>query len=367
MAAFTNKNGDLSFGGLINALQNIEDATSMSLFQYTRRCVVNSRVYIDDTIANEEIMNPLMLNMMNLYVGLVMTAVNMNRYIQGTRKVRDAMSVVATESYQEPILAKEMRSYFLGDYGLGDTANPFNDIEDEDKGSAGGSGSSVLAQEPRHDVSLPSGRIVQVEFGSGEDRSKQFTINLLIELLPNIIPADVARQFVAINFKPSFSQRWMQASAGEISFISDLFLGNDLRKQRFNALKKDKTGALQQMIDRQENSLSNYWLKLAQVNPERQNIANTILLFDKSNFEKACSNSGLNFKTYSSRQKFFSATMSMIVGTIDPMYNKATLYFHGITDPAVYTFDQIKRNAKTESTDILAMMRSYAQGMAPKF
>ena len=361
---FTNQNGDLSWGGLVNALQNIEDATSMSLFQYTRRSVVNSRVYIDNTIAQEEIMTPLMLNMMNLYVGLIMTAVNMNRYIQGTRKVRDAMSVVATEAWEEPNLKDSIHSFFLSDLPI---SGAFTDIGDDNKNSAGVSRSGTVASEPRQDINLPSGRIIQVEFGSSEDRSKHFTINLLVQLLPTIIPADVAQQFVAINFKPSFSQRWMQMSAGEISFFSDLMLGNDLRKQRYQALKHDKSGALQQMIDRQENNLSNYWLKLAQVNPERQNLANTILLFDKVNFEKACSNSGLNFKTYSARQKFFNATMSMIVGVIDPMYNKVRLYFHGITDPAEYTFDQVKRNAKTESTDILAMMKSYAQGMAPRF
>ena len=59
--------------------------------------------------------------------------------------------------------------------------------------------------------------------------------------------------------------------------------------------------------------------------------------------------------------------MSMMVCTIDPMYNKAMIYYNGIGDPSVFTFDQIKKNAKTESTDILAMMKNYAQGMAPRF
>ena len=66
MATFTNQNGDLSFGGLVNAIQNIEDSTSMSLFQYTRRSIVNSRVYIDNTLAEEDILTPVMQNIMNL-------------------------------------------------------------------------------------------------------------------------------------------------------------------------------------------------------------------------------------------------------------------------------------------------------------
>ena len=121
------------------------------------------------------------------------------------------------------------------------------------------------------------------------------------------------------------------------------------------------------MIDRKENSLSNFWLKLAQVTPERQNIANTILIYEKRTFDRACSDSGVNFKTYSSRQKFFNNTMSMMVVVVDTMYNKVTMYYHGITDPSVFTFEQMKKNAKTEATDILAMMKNYAQGMAPRF
>lgn len=373
MATFTNQNGDLSFGGLVNAIQNIEDSTSMSLFQYTRRSIVNSRVYIDNTLAEEDILTPVMQNIMNLYIGLIMTAMNMNQYVQGTKKVRDSMSVVATEDWSPVSINTMMKSYFLSGNdsdGVLDTLNPFREKEQGESAqqSAGYSGARTNNKDMAAgmDVPLPSGRIIQVEFNNG-DKGTTFTVNILLNLQPNFVPNDVIKQFVAINFKPSLYQRWIQASAGEIKFFSDFLLGNDLRKQRFNALKKDKTGSLQQMIDRKENSLSNFWLKLAQVTPERQNIANTILIYEKRTFDKACSDSGVNFKTYSSRQKFFNSTMSMMVVVVDTMYNKVTMYYHGITDPSVFTFEQMKKNAKTEATDILAMMKNYAQGMAPRF
>ena len=127
---FQNQTGDLSFGGLVNAVQNIEESTSMSLFQYTRRSIVNSRVYIDNTLANEDILTPTMQNIMNLYVGLIMTAMNMNQYIQGTKKVRDSMSVVATEDFTPVSINSMMRSYFLkgnNSDGVIDTLNPFTD------------------------------------------------------------------------------------------------------------------------------------------------------------------------------------------------------------------------------------------------
>lgn len=374
MAGLVNENGDLSFGGLVNAIQNIEDSTSMSLFQYTRRSIINSRVYIDHTLAEEDILTPTLQNILNLYTGLILTAMNMNQYIQGTKKVRDSMSVVATESFQEAMPAsKLMQSYFFSsktDDIAFDTLNPFVDRSTTEaaENSAGYSGSKTNNKDMSQgmDVPLPSGRIIQIDFNNG-GHGTTFTVNLLLNLQPRFIPVEVIKEFVTVNFKPSLHQRWLQMTAGEIKFISDFLLGNDLRRQRLKALKKDKTGALQQMIDRKENSLSNYWLKLLQVAPEKQNIANTILIYEKRTFDRACTDSGVNFKTYGSRQKFFNNTMSMMVVVIDTMYNKVTMYYHGIADPSIFTFEQMKKNAKTEATDILAMMKNYAQGMAPKF
>ncbi len=156
-------------------------------------------------------------------------------------------------------------------------------------------------------------------------------------------------------------------TAGEISFFTDFLLGNDLRRKRLDALRKDRTGILSEMIDRKENAISNMWMKIAQITPNRQNIANTILIYDDKNFAKACSSNGINFKNYANRQKFFNSTMSMIVVVVNPMYNRVDMYFNGMQHSSTFTFDQLKKNAKTEATDILAMMKQYANNGMIKF
>lgn len=476
----TNSNGDLSLGSLLDAAQKVEDYTSMSLFQYAKRAVVNSRVFITRNLASEEILTPLMLNTMNLYTGLIMTALSMNRQISATRRVRDAMSVVATESFDVPdqpaIYTRDLMNSFFGskfsdgidksqdaqseaiieeavnantnrtphyedteelekevaermvdesaeEAGIDDdntnlspsmaTKKPtgndllnavekkieegfkkerernnnnkrssvhpdvdglrpddpgdyFDDVTEP--GPLGGVSKAQVADPEPRNVNLPSGRIIQINFGNiGGDKNHGFMINLLLQLSPRFIPEDVAAQFIKMNFTPSIKQRWMQVSAGEISFISDFIMGMDRRKQRRKAMKQDKDGLLREMIERQENSLSNSWLKLAFIQPDRQNIANTILIFDKTTFEKACSNAGLRFKNYNQRQKFFSKTFSMMIHVVDPMFNKVTTYYHGLDAVSEFTFDQIKRNSKTENVDLMQVMKSYAQGMAPKF
>lgn len=370
----TNEQGDLSWGALVEAVQNIEDATSMSLFQYTKRAIVSSRVYIERPLANEEIITPLMLNTMNLYTGLILTAMNMNRMVTQTKRVRDAMSVVATESFQEQPKYTEdlMKQYFFGSMPKmaaitnQEGGNPFEPMDGSPTQYNPTNDSKVIDTEPKN-VNLPSGRVIQVKFGSDKSTGNSFSVNLYLQLTPTFIPSEVASQFIGLNFAPSFRQRWMQASAGEISFIKDLIFGQDMRKRRRKAMKQDSTGSLRDMIERQENSLSNSWLKLALVQPERQNIANTILIFEKSNFEKACSAAGLRFKDYNSRQKFFNKTFAMMLHVVDPMFNKVTSYYHGLNAVSEFTFDQIKRNSRTENIDLMQVMKAYAQGMAPKF
>jgi len=398
MAQIVNNNGDLSFGSLVNFLNNegIEDRTGSSLFQYTRRTIINSRVFIDDTLRGEDILNPLMMNLMNLYAGLILTAINVDRQVTSTKTVRDSLSVVATEDYKVEFANDLMSKYFEGCSIRSTMADPVTtpadpnaaagDADDDgsNNGKNNGSGGKKKNEETpadhdpqrnteteyrtkefMNDVPIPSGRIVQVTFDH-KDYGK-FNVNLLIQLSPIYVPTDVSQQFIAIHFKPSISQRWLQMTAGEISFFTDFLLGNDLRRKRLDALRKDRTGILSEMIDRKENAISNMWMKLAQITPNRQNIANTILIYDDKNFAKACSSNGINFKNYANRQKFFNSTMSMIVVVVNPMYNRVDMYFNGMQHSSTFTFDQLKKNAKTEATDILAMMKQYANNGMIKF
>lgn len=369
----TNASGNSTIGGIWDMLQTAQDSMTQSLFQYNRRSVISSRVFIERNLVDEDILTPLMLNIMNLYAGLIMTAMDMNQYITSTRKVRDAMSVVATEDFKLPQkdTIAEMNQFFMGNnpkmyITRSDGTDIYQDVEPTKYGNP--SGATIIDPEPKN-ANLPSGRIIEINFGTNKDndQSNRFTVNLFLQLLPYFIPTDVAQQFVAMNFSPSIRQRWMQVSAGEISFIKDFLLGQDMRKKRSKAMRQDRTGALKEMEDRRENSLANFWLKLTMVTPERQNIANTILIFDKTNFDKACSQAGLKFKDYYQRQKFFNKTFVMMLCTIDPMYNKIAMYYHGLEAVSNFTFDQVKRNSKTEAVDLMKIMDNYAKGMAPRF
>ena len=57
----------------------------------------------------------------------------------------------------------------------------------------------------------------------------------------------------------------------------------------------------------------------------------------------------------------------MMLVIVDAMFGRVTMYFNSIESFSTFTVNQIKHNSKTEATDLLAIMNSYAKGMAPKF
>lgn len=346
-----------NISSLLAMVQEVEDRTSMSLTQYTKKCTVNSRTFIDSAIANEPVLNDIMLNMMNLYCGLILTAVNMNAYVSEGKRVRDFVNIAATENLKSMSAINTLHRVMAGMEAMN------NDADATD-------GSSVIDNSGidtylKNDTPLPSGRILNLKLST--DRGAKIDVNLLVQLNPTIIATEVLQQFIALNFAPSFKTRLLQAKAGEISTFKDLVMCMDLRRERLRALKKDSAGELQSMLDRQSNSLSDALLKIFQLVPEKQNIANSILIFDKQNFDSEASKCGLKITDYNSRQKFFNKTFAMIVAIVDTMYNRVEMYYHGMPTSSTFTYDQLKKNSKIGNTDLVQIMQSYAAGSAPKF
>ena len=385
-----------AFSGIKKIINTIESGANTSLANYSKKAMVNSRVYIDESLQGESILDPLMKNIMNLYVSLITTAMSMNQYITGTKKVRDIMAIVSTEDYKiaeenKPVFTETLLGNYFGAmessplfrsnndyfdiYGSGSTSNKDIDLSH----GIGGSGRQTDKEntdkveanasspvKPDIETPISTGRVLKFDF---KINGESISINLFVQLNPRFIPSDVARQFVALNFTPSFKQRWMQMSAGEIRFIRDLIFCADLHKQARQAMIHDTSGALAEMLSKSNEGLFNAIAKMSTLSDNavnRENIANTILVFEKNNFMKACSNAGFRFDTYMNRQRFFDKTFSLMVVVVDVNYNKVDIYYNGLSTYSTFHFNQVEKNAKTESLDITKMMESFARGMGPR-
>ena len=408
------KDAKISLNGLIDTIQTMNKPTSLT--EAAKESMVNSRVYIEKNLATDDILTPLMQNVMSLYCGLIFTAINLNQNIVGSKKVSDYSSIVASaEAFDDPTknsfdsTMSLMKDYFVGSNKdamvnrpyvsmsrnsnnrnnshrnnsndihnntyYGDTVQNLNPVNINNNNSDNRNFStsvkydmkpaSIIDPDPKN-VSLPTGRILNIPMLT--DTKVGFNLQLLVQLFPFFVNSDVAQAFIDLNFSPSFSRRYRAAEAGEISFFKDFILSCDLRQKRMKALLNDKSGGLTDMINKQKNAVASHWMNLFKNSDTAKiNIANTILIFNKSTIDKTLNNLGLNFNNYRDRKNFFEKSYCMMLILVDQMYNEVTIYYNGIEAVSTFKYEQIKRESKKDSTDLVSIMKAYAQGLAPKF
>lgn len=386
------KDNSISLDGLINAIQSANSPASLT--EFAKQSMINSRVYIEKNLATDEILTPLMQNIMSLYCGLVFTAVNLNQNICGSKTVRDISSTVSSaeafdarqKSNTFDSAMSLMKDYFVGSNKDKSLNRPYASMKRNSDNDANRTqiisdnrqidnrnystkvdlkANSVIDPEPKS-VSLPSGRILNIPMLT--DGKSSFNLQLLIQLFPFFIETDVAQEFINLNFTPSFWRRFTQFQAGEISFFKDFIFSCDLREKRMKALIKDKTGGLADMINKQKNAVASHWMNfLRKPGTEKINIASTILILNKNSVDKALNKNGIDLKSSSNRRKFFENSYCMMLVVVDQMYNEVDIYYNGIEAVSTFKYEQIKRESKKDSTDLVSIMKSYAQGLAPKF
>ena len=454
--AATMQDDTVSFGEVANQIYDTVTDThdrtkainAVSLFSYIKSTIISSRMYLEDTLVDESILPNLTRNLLNLYVGIVITAIGLDKFVAGGRTVRETLALVATESFDQKLadvtsknVAELMSDYFLptgSKRHLSESVlREFRSIMmDEQSGNPPAQtdkanvpqreyvqhsekevtettrtednfNSKALNLASNKDVELPCTAIIQLDLDTnsltrnsvntdkidnmvnnpeGDDSirtrsattteaTKNSKLNILVQLRPAFIPTTVMRAFVDLNFVPTRFQRYIQARTGEIRFFQDFVLGCDLGTRYRRAMRDDKTGILKEMLENQASSLNRHYTKIGK-NILRAssssgvkssvNIANTILIFDRKSFDTACSAAGISFKNPSVRESFFDKTYAMIVVIVDPSFGRVEMFYNGITQGSTFTYRQLAINAKSEATDLVSIMRTYASGMAPK-
>jgi hypothetical protein len=358
------KQGMSVFGDVVEFMRDAQDYTKDSLPSYTKSTNVVSAVYIQDSLADEDIMVPLMDVLNQLYVSWVLAALNLNMYIAGGRRVKDLLRTVSGES---------MMGF---ERAVHEAINPQAGLE-----GAGDPAKDTTAANAR----LTTSRLIALDLiprspgvGEGETvpgnlevptKANKLMVYLYVHLLARVMPAEAATGFISLNFKPALWQRIRMLKAGEIKFGKDFLVNMDLMAKHRTALKNDTTGVLFEMLQRQQhNSNKSITSMIMDITTDRNhNCANTILVTDSETFRKACNDAGVNFEDVAQRQKFFSASYTMIVVVVDTMINRVHMYFNGIAAKGEYTFNQISRTAKgqqnVEMTDVMNML---AKGAAPR-
>lgn len=351
---------------LHEARSDISDARGFgSLSQYTKGTVVRGRVYIDDSVVNEPVTPGLISSLQIIYCGMVLTALRMNQFIGGGKTLKELLHVVATEDMKTPYvdISTSMESFGVT------RAN-----EKIDGGGDGAMGTKPVEEVERlENGRVPVGRVIELEITNAEGKAIG-KIPITVQLMPYVLAAATARQFVIHNNSPGFLNRLAQLRAGEISFWRDFVFGFDIAKSRSDAMRKDKSGILVEHATRVynkaqtvTNGLIDRFISNTQNAP--RNVANYLLIFSEQTAKEARVASGIDLHKYSQRQKFMESTFVVVLAIVDPMFNRVTMYYSGIEDGATFPYDAFKQTGKggTDPIDLVRAMQMMQQGQIPRF
>lgn len=411
-----------------NAATNLQSSNMRSLTQYTKQTNIMARTYIEESVLRDEICPSLVGVLNQMYVGYVLSALNIDAICANGQTVRQMLEVVSSESFD---IIKAIDDYFGKNNYTFSNEDGLVDLEpntqrlpvgrlieltltgavalgsyskDVSNGNSIGSSITTNHEETSSTMATPSKEQPKDANGNpipgialkevktthsvtdggsttttqstdhreGEkngwsESTYNFKAYLYVQLIPYVLKPEVVNGYIGANFNPPLSRRWMQLRAGEISFWNDFIFTRDLIKKQAEALKKDRSGVIGEMMSKNRNKLWRWFLGLTGFRPVSHNTANTIMICSKESFMKACSENAINFENFTQRQRYFNKTWSMIICVVDRTYNLVDMYLNGLDFKGTYTYELLNKvgTKGQDAFNLKEIMSAFSQGIAP--
>jgi len=344
-----------TLAGIAKVVNLVQQGAMTSLPEYVKDTIVSNRLYVEDTLVNEEITENLATFLNQMCIGYILVALNMQNYISSTRSVRDLLSVVATESYVD--IVSDVDKYF------GDLDAPIVSME-----------ASVITLEPKAQK-LFAGRVIEVNItvpGGTDGKVQQVPVILYVQLVPYILTSETMRGFINLNLQLPTHIRRLQAKSGSIRYLKDYIMAVDLLKKEQKAIVNDRSGVLAGLVRKKHSSLSTWVkgnIKFLAGGERHANSANTLVVMSDITFSETCRSLNLNFNNTAVRNKFFKESFTMMLVIVDSMYNLVKIYFSGLDEVGEYTFNAISKGADTQGKDdsLKDIVTSLARNNLPRY
>ena len=405
-----------SISDIVKLWSKIKRDGTPSLTAYTAKSNVISRVYLDQSVAADDICIPLLGTLNQLYCCYVISALNLDSYVIGGRTVRDMIGSVASESFNlEPfqlvnaVFGESKAAVMETVAALEAASGGVMDLEKDSQRfivgrmieirlAANGSlttttsnvkdGSSVKNNQKYQNAAgydihgnpvmgnIPNGGSLDTGIDHSNARTTQtseqiqeFTAYIYVQLIPRILTTDTSRLMLDIQYVPTLSERWRKYRAGEISFWKDFVFARDLIDKQHQALKNDRTGTVGQIVSKSRGKLAQYFFGLASLRTPSHNLASAISIISKDAFDRACKENNIDFGNIKMRNNYFNRTFTMMMVVVDTMYGKVDIYYNGVDYVGTYTFDMVNRvGAKgKDNFNLKEVMTAFSQGMSPRF
>lgn len=350
--------------------------SSGSLLEYTKVTRVEPIALIDHTISHLSETEDVCRTLTALFAGYYLQAIAISHNVGNiqtistlaklnpSRDLKDTAGVgfqmFGMENYQMALPRRKLKGNITKRPTLSFESAGDSD-EEEYLTSVSGSGDSTRDIASMA-ANLSTGIMLEVELESDGNRA---VIPVSVRLIASPTPVSVLVQLCSFSFKNrTMKERWHGWRSGELSFIGDIVMCQDIIDANREALMKDDSGAYHEIVARKnKNKLSG----LLSMSPSVATASNIMVISTETSreIEKEI---GMRWSSFKNRQKIFKATYLMLVAIVDVRNQMVTIYHRDISLGTDVSFRELKRsNGKTGGNDVIEHLNSYMMGTNPTF
>jgi len=378
--------------GLASKLpEMVRSAKAGSLVEYTQATRVEPIVLIDEKVTGLSYAPDIMQSLTSLFSGYYLQAValsvnvgkvdviklldrlNPKRSVTDnvTNAISNGVAMVASLEHLEayrwslPIPGQAMGlESFGGDAVI--TYSPEAKGDDDDKNKLNDKPAGPAIEFGKDQIkllgeatNLSVGKMLEVHVES-EGQKAVFAIN--VRLICTAIGSKELVHTLSVGSKVnSVKERWHAWRAGQLEFMRDLVMCQDLIDAHKKTLLKDSSGVYSEILSRRNgNSLS----AIFSGNPSVATASNLIVL-SSSTAKELEREIGGRLKDFRTREKVFKNTYGMILVVVDPEWDHVTFYHRSIDIPTEMTAKELASSNKGKGPDVSEILKAYQMGGSP--
>lgn len=372
----------------------LSEAAEGSLIEYTAVLRNEPIVMLEDSLVHQAATSDVLKFLTNLFAGYYLQAVaitnnignvNVMQVLDRLNSKRDVLSnakaeFVSKESFSprpqitlKPQISKEsaalmypafyrkslesydvsLESIVLDNKDGGESKTKKNDLVEIQ--SAGKDAAKSIMEAPN----LATGKIFEVVI---ENEGKRAAIPVSVRLNPLGCTPGLMQEILSLgDVRNSTIERFYRWREGELEFINDLILCNDLIEKHYSLLKADKHGIYKDILKRRRaNRLS----ALITQSTSLATASSMAIITEDTATELQLAIGG-KLSDPKVRSSVFSRCSLMFLVVIDPELQFIRIYHRGIAYPMELTFGEIKNQAKGNGPDVMELLKAFSAGSRP--
>ncbi len=341
-----------------------------SLIEYTQATRVEPIVLMDEKVSNLSMMPDVMQTLTSIFAGYYLQAVALSVNVGSVNvlSLLDSLNPDRDPWFSGAEAAKGWAMEQLSSYEYGlplpGEAVGLEHFGIESKSESKYSKDAVTNKDSLQVVRTPSnlavGKLIEVNI---ESNGQKATFPISIRMIPVMAKSvDMVRTMSIGSTDISFMGRIHAWRSGQIEFVKDLILCQDLITDHKKGLIKDDGGIYTQTMKRKnKNRLSALFSKTISVST-----ASNILIISESTKKELERQINGKLKHFKTREKMFSDTYTMLLVVIDPDWEGITIYHRSIETETEVTASDMKQMGKKD-VDVGEILKAYTLGNAPSF